>query len=85
MSPRSEVVWSEWEENDLLSWLDTHRVLPWKARSDAYCEQHQVRRSVEPLRGKTYCILRKQSGTGAKLPNHSGNQSQEEAARRSMG
>lgn len=85
MSPRSKVVWSEWEEENILSWLDAHRALPWKARSDAYYEQHQVRRSVESLRGKKYHILRKQRGTGAKLPKHSGNRSQAGAARRSVG
>jgi len=84
LSPRSEVVWSEWEEKNFLSWLDAHRVLPWKARSVAYYEQHQVRRSVESLRGKKYHILRKQRGTGVKLPEHSGNRSQAGAARRSV-
>ena len=53
MSPRSKIVWSEWEEENILSWLDAHRALPWKARSDAYYEQHQVDRSVESLRGKS--------------------------------
>lgn len=85
MSPRSEIVWSEWEEENILSWLDAHRALPWKARSDAYYEQHQVRRSVESLRGKKYHILRKQRGTGAKLPKQSENRSQAGAARRSVG
>lgn len=85
MSPRSEIVWSEWEEENILSWLDAHRALPWKARSDAYYEQHQVRRSVESLRGKKYHILRKQHGTGAKLPKRSENRSQAGAARRSVG
>ena len=32
MSPRSEVAWKEWEEKNLLPWLDAHRALPWKAR-----------------------------------------------------
>ncbi|CAI7672335.1 unnamed protein product [Penicillium palitans] len=52
MSPRSEVAWEEWEEKNLLPWLDAHRALPWKARSHAYYEQYQVDRSVESLRGK---------------------------------
>jgi hypothetical protein len=85
MSPRSKVVWSEWEEENILSWLDAHRLLPWKARSDAYYEQHQVRRSVESLRGKKYHILRKQRGIRAELPKHSGNRSQAGASRRSVG
>ncbi len=65
MSPRSEVAWSEWEEKNLLPWLDAHRALPWKARPRAYYEQYQVDRSVESLRGKMYHILRKQRRTGA--------------------
>ncbi|CAG8137380.1 unnamed protein product [Penicillium nalgiovense] len=51
MSPRREVAWEEWEEKNLLPWLDAHRVLPWKARSHAYSAQYQVDRSVESLRG----------------------------------
>ncbi|OQE70395.1 hypothetical protein PENNAL_c0118G10252 [Penicillium nalgiovense] len=84
MSPRSEVVWSEWEEKNLLSWLDAHRELPWKARSDAYYEQYRVVRSVDSLRGKMYYILRKQRRTGAKS-KHSANRNQAGAARRSVG
>ncbi|CAG8171307.1 unnamed protein product [Penicillium salamii] len=76
---------TEWEEENILSWLDAHRALPWKDRSDAYYEQYQVCRSVESLRGKKYHILRKQSGTGAKLPKHAENRSQLGAARRSVG
>jgi hypothetical protein len=85
MSPRSEAVWSEREEKSLLPWLDAHRALSWKARSDAYYEQHQVRRSVESLRGKKYHIMRKQRGTGAKFPKHAAIRSQAGAARRSVG
>lgn len=85
MSPRSEIVWSEWEEKNLLSWLDAHRELPWKARSDAYYEQYRVVRSVDSLRGKMYHILRKQRRTGAKVPKHPGNRNQAGAARRSVG
>ncbi|CAG7963970.1 unnamed protein product [Penicillium salamii] len=84
MSPRSEIVWSEWEEKNLLSWLDAHRELPWKARSDAYYEQYWVVRSVDSLREKMYHILRKQRRTGAKS-NHSANRSQAGAARHSVG
>ncbi|KAJ5040750.1 hypothetical protein NUH16_003356 [Penicillium rubens] len=85
MSPRSEIVWSEWEEKNLHSWLDAHRELPWKARSDAYYEQYRVVRSVGSLRGKMYHILRKQRRTGAKVPKHPGNRNQAGAARRSVG
>jgi hypothetical protein len=65
MSPRSEVAWAEWEEKNLLPWLDAHRALPWKARSHAYSEQYQMDRSAESLRGKKYHILRKQRRIGA--------------------
>ncbi|OQE56711.1 hypothetical protein PENNAL_c0406G03655 [Penicillium nalgiovense] len=60
MSPRSACGWPEWEEKNLLSWLDAHRDLSWKALSDAYYEEYQVDRSVESLRGKKYHILRMQ-------------------------
>ena len=85
MSTRSEVGWSEWEEKNLLSWLDAHRALSWKARSDAYYEQYQVDRSVESLRGKMYHILRKQRRTGARSPKHSGNRNRAGTVRRSVG
>ena len=75
MSPRSEVAWEEWEEKNLLPWLDAHRALPWKARSHAYSEQYQVDRSVESLRGKKYHILRKQRRIGARPLKHPGNPS----------
>ncbi|OQE41480.1 hypothetical protein PENNAL_c0735G10197, partial [Penicillium nalgiovense] len=52
MSPRSEVAWEEWEEKNLLAWLDAHRVLPRKARSHAYYEQYQVDRRFESAREK---------------------------------
>jgi hypothetical protein len=85
MSTRSEVVWSEWEEKNLLSWLDAHRALSWKARSDAYYEQYQVDRSVESLRGKMYHILRKQRRTRARSPKLSGNRNRAGTVRRSVG
>lgn len=74
MSPRSASGWPEWEEKNLLSWLDAHRELSWKARSDAYYEQHRVARSAESLRGKKYHILRKCRPTEARSSNRSGNQ-----------
>ncbi|KAJ5384705.1 hypothetical protein N7517_002616 [Penicillium concentricum] len=85
MSPRSAMNWSEWEERNLLSWLDTHRELSWKARSDAYYEQHRVARSAESLRGKKYHILRKCRRTAARASDRSGNQKQSKAVRRSVG
>ncbi|CAP87136.1 hypothetical protein PCH_Pc24g02280 [Penicillium rubens Wisconsin 54-1255] len=81
MSPRSEVAWEEWEEKNLLPWLDAHRALPWKARSHAYYEQYQVDRSVESLRGKMYHILRKQRRTGAGSPKHAAHRNRAEACR----
>jgi hypothetical protein len=75
MSPRREVAWEEWEEKNLLPWVDAHRVLPWKARSHAYYEQYQVDRSVESLRGKKYHILRKQCRIGARPLEHPGHPS----------
>ncbi|KAI3091722.1 hypothetical protein CBS147333_10298 [Penicillium roqueforti] len=85
MSPRSTSGWPEWEEKNLLSWLDAHRELSWKARSDAYYEQHRVSRSAESLRGKKYHILRKCRRTGARALNRSGNQIQSKAVRDSVG
>jgi hypothetical protein len=42
----AQAVWhqcgEEWEEKNLLSWLNAHRALPWKARSHAYSAQYQV-------------------------------------------
>jgi len=85
MSPRSASGWPEWEEKNLLAWLDAHRELSWKARSDAYYEQHGVARSAESLRGKKYHILRKCRRTGARASDRSGNQKQSKAVRRSTG
>ncbi|CAG8139721.1 unnamed protein product [Penicillium nalgiovense] len=84
MSPRSACGWPEWEEKNLLSWLDYHRDLSWKALSDAYYEEYQVDRSVESLRGKKYHILRKQRRTGAKVPGCSGKQKRPGDMRRSL-
>ncbi|CAG8092430.1 unnamed protein product [Penicillium salamii] len=53
MSPRSASGWLEWEEKNLLSWLDAHRELSWKARSDAYYKQHRVARGAESLRERS--------------------------------
>jgi hypothetical protein len=85
MSPRNDVVWSEWEENNLLSWLDAGRALPWKARSHAYYEQYQMDRSVESLRGKKYHILRKQRRTVSRSPTLPTNRNRAGAIRRSVG
>ena len=85
MSPRSAMGWSEWEEKNLLSWLDAHQALSWKARSDAYYKQYRVNRGVESLRGKKYHILRKHRRTGARSPEHPGNQKRSGAVRRLAG
>ncbi|CAG8066570.1 unnamed protein product [Penicillium salamii] len=85
MSPRNASGWPEWEEKNLLSWLDAHRELSWKARSDAYYEQHRVARSAESLRGKKYHILRKCCRTGAKSSDHSSHRKSSKCARQSIG
>lgn len=85
MSPRSASGWPEWEEKNLLSWLDAHQELSWKARSDAYYEQHRVARSAESLRGKKYHILRKSRRTCAGASDRSDNQKPSKAARHSTG
>jgi hypothetical protein len=85
MSPRSASGWPEWEEKNLLPWLDAHQELSWKARSDAYYEQHRVARSAESLRGKKYHILRKCRRTGARASDRSGDQKQSKAVRGSVG
>ncbi|CAG7975553.1 unnamed protein product [Penicillium salamii] len=85
MSPRSASGWPEWEEKNLLSWLDAHQELSWKARSDAYYEQHRVARSAESLRGKKYHILRKSRRTRAGASDRSGNQKPSKGARHSTG
>lgn len=84
MSTRSACGWPEWEEKNLLLWLDAHRDLSWKALSDAYYEEYQVDRSVESLRGKRYHILRKQRRTGAKAPERSGKQQRSDDVRCSL-
>jgi hypothetical protein len=83
MSPRSASGWPEWEEKNLLYWLDAHRELSWKARPDAYYEQHRVARSAESLRGKKYHILRKCRHTDARSSDHSDHQKQSKGARHS--
>jgi hypothetical protein len=83
MSPRSACGWPEWEEKSLLSWLDAHWDLSWKALSDAYYDEYQVDRGVESLRGKKYHILRKQRRTGADVPGCSGKQKRPGDVRRS--
>ncbi|KZN94006.1 hypothetical protein EN45_041940 [Penicillium chrysogenum] len=53
MSPRSEVVWPEWEEENLLSWLDAHRELPWKARSHASMNNIRWTEALSLCEGKS--------------------------------
>ncbi|KAJ5626387.1 hypothetical protein N7510_002696 [Penicillium lagena] len=85
MSPRSAIGWPEWEEKNLLPWLDANQALSWKARSDAYYQQYRVKRGVESLRGKKYHILRKRHRTGARSPEHPGDQKRSGTVRRSVG
>ncbi|KAJ5904752.1 uncharacterized protein N7473_001668 [Penicillium subrubescens] len=59
MYSRSATGWSEWEEDNLLPWLEENSELPWTDRAQAYSKQFGVSRSVESLRGKKYHILRK--------------------------
>ncbi|KAJ5904779.1 uncharacterized protein N7473_001695 [Penicillium subrubescens] len=59
MHSRSATGWSEWEEDNLLPWLEENNGLPWTDRAQAYSKQFGVSRSVESLRGKEYHILRK--------------------------
>lgn len=66
MSQHSSLGWSEWEEDNLLPWLNTHRALSWDARAAAYHEQYGIKRTVESLRGKKYHILRKRRLNRAK-------------------
>ena len=83
--PRSASSWPEWEEKNILSWLDAHRELSWKARSDAYYEQHSVVRSAESLRRKKCHILRKCRPTDARSSNRSGNQKKSKSIRGLVG
>jgi hypothetical protein len=59
MYSRSATGWSDWEEDNLLLWLEENSELPWTDRAKAYSEQFGVSRSVESLRGKKYHVLRK--------------------------
>jgi hypothetical protein len=59
MYSRSATGWSDWEEDNLLPWLEENSNMPWVDRAKAYSDQFGVSRSVESLRGKKYHILRK--------------------------
>lgn len=80
----SEIVWSEWEEENILSWLDVYWVLLWKDHSNAYYKQYQIRRSIKSLQKKKYHILCKQNNTNTELPKHTKNRSQLGVVRRSI-
>jgi hypothetical protein len=67
MSQHSSLGWSEWEEGNLLPWLEANRALSWEARAAAYNEQHGTNRTVESIRGKRYHILRKRRLHRAKV------------------
>ncbi|KAJ6126480.1 hypothetical protein N7523_002092 [Penicillium sp. IBT 18751x] len=81
MSPRSTVGWPEWEEENLLPWLDENQNLSWKALQDAYYEQYGVKRSPDSLRGKMYHILRKQGATVARPSEDAGRRKRPRAIR----
>ena len=85
MSPRSTVGWPEWEEENLLPWLDENRNLSWKALQDAYYEQYGVNRSPDSLRGKMYHILRKQRPTVARPSKNAGRRKRSGAIRPRVG
>ena len=85
MSPRSAVGWPEWEEENLLPWLDENRNLSWKALQDAYYEQYGVKRSPDSLRGKMYHILRKQGATVARPSEDPGRRKRSGAIRPRVG
>ncbi|KAJ5215323.1 uncharacterized protein N7498_001730 [Penicillium cinerascens] len=85
MSPRSTVGWPEWEEENLLPWLDENRTLSWKALQDAYYEQYGVKRSPDSLRGKMYYILRKQSPRVARPSEDPGRRKRSGAIRPRVG
>lgn len=53
MSPRSEMAWEEWEERNLLAWLDAHRTLPWKARSHTYSNNIRWTEALRLCEGKS--------------------------------
>jgi hypothetical protein len=59
MYSRSSTGWSEWEEDNLLPWLEENSDLPWTDRTQAYSKQLGVTRSVESLRGKKISYLTK--------------------------
>jgi hypothetical protein len=67
MSQHSSLGWSEWEEGNLLPWLEANRALSWDARAAAYNQQYGTSRTVESLRGKKYHILRKRRLNRAKV------------------
>ncbi|KAJ6126315.1 hypothetical protein N7523_001927 [Penicillium sp. IBT 18751x] len=81
MSPRSTMGWPEWEEENLLPWLDENQNLSWKALQDAYYEQYGVKRSPDSLRGKMYHILRKQGATVARPSEDAGRRKRPRAIR----
>ncbi|KAJ6004633.1 hypothetical protein N7540_013002 [Penicillium herquei] len=59
MAPRSSTGWPQWEEDNLLPWLEANSGMSWKDLVHAYQKQLGIDRSIESLRGKKYHILRK--------------------------
>jgi hypothetical protein len=85
MSPRSTVGWPEWEEENLLPWLDENRTLSWKALQDAYYEQYGVKRSPDSLQGKMYHILWTQGFTAPRPFKDAGRRKRSGAIRPRVG
>ncbi|KAJ5569258.1 hypothetical protein N7450_011744 [Penicillium hetheringtonii] len=52
MSQHSSQNWPQWEEDNLLPWLDAHRELSWEARAEAYYEELGIRRRIDSIRGR---------------------------------
>jgi hypothetical protein len=82
MYSRSATGWSEWEEDNLLPWLEENDDLPWTDRAQAYSKQFGVNRSVESLRGKKYHILRKRRSGRARRTRRTATSKTREKPRR---
>ena len=82
MSQHSSQNWPQWEEDNLLPWLDAHRELSWEARAEAYYEELGIRRRIDSIRGKKYHILRKRRLARAKASAQRKNQKRQRRLRR---
>lgn len=82
MSQHSSQNWPQWEEDNLLPWLDAHRELSWEARAEAYYEELGIRRRIDSIRGKKYHILRKRRLARAKASAQRKDQKRQRRLRR---